>query len=40
MFGSQPQGKKPKPKSQTPSFLGSEMTPLQGQLGQKTLLGA
>jgi hypothetical protein len=39
MFGQNPAGKKPKPKSQQPTFLGSEATPVQGQLGQKTLMG-
>lgn len=39
MFGANPQGKKPKPKSQQTTFLGSEASPVQGQLGQKTLLG-
>lgn len=39
MFGSQPQGKKPKAKSQTPTFLGSEAVANPSNTGQKTLLG-
>lgn len=39
MFGAAPQGKKPKQQSMQPTFLGEGAKPLQGQLGQKTLMG-
>lgn len=38
-FGQDKAKKKPKGQSQQPSFLGTDTTPTQGQLGQKTLLG-
>lgn len=34
-----PQGKKPKQKQNTPSFLGTEATPGADNMGNKTLLG-
>lgn len=39
MFGMQQGQKKPKAKSQTPTFLGSEMAANPTNTGQKTLLG-
>lgn len=36
---SQPQGTKPTPKSQAPTFLGAAAVPQSGQSGTKTLLG-
>ena len=39
MFGERQAGKKQRPKSQQPTFLGSEAIPQASQLGSKTLLG-
>lgn len=40
VFASDPQGRKPKAKSTTPTFLGSAAVPTQAQAPPKTLLGA
>jgi hypothetical protein len=40
VFASDPQGRKPKAKSTTATFLGSAAMPTQQQAPQKTLLGA
>ncbi len=39
VLGAQPTGKKPKPKSGQPSFLGTEATPNAAAQSNKTLLG-
>jgi hypothetical protein len=39
VFGSAPQGSKPKPKSSQPTFLGSGALPSPGNLGGKQLIG-